>query len=238
MATEKENVCGVCNCQIKENTFFSGLTEKQVDAFKNDIKTSFYGKREVVYLEGDECKGVYIVRLGRVKLVRSSRSGKEQIIKILTNGDLLGLEAFYSGNTYASTAITMEETDLCFLDRDAFFSILKKEPEISTRLVMALSRELDQAYAQIGNMGLFSAREKLAHLICTLADEYGSEDNGHIRLHLTFSRLEIAEMLGITQETSIRLLKSFEEEGIIDIRNKELLIKEMERLRETGGIAK
>ena len=130
----------------------------------------------------------------------------------------------------------MEETDLCFLEREVFFNIMRNEPDISARLVATLSRELDHAYAQIGNMGLFSAREKLAHLICTLSGAYGVKENGGIRLHLTFSRLEIAEMLGITQETSIRLLKSFEEEGIIDIRNKELLIKDINRLREMGGV--
>lgn len=231
-----ENVCGICNCQIKENTLFSGLTSNQIDIFKDHITTSFHKKREVVYMEGDDCKGLYVVRLGRVKLVRSSRSGKEHIIKILQNGDMLGLEAFYAGKKYTSTAIAMEETDLCFMERSAFFGVLRAEPDISERLITALSRELDQAYEQIGNMGLYSAREKLAHLLCSLSDEYGVKENGSIRLHLTFSRLELAEMLGITQETSIRLLKSFEGEGILDIKKKELLIKNMDALRNVGGI--
>ncbi len=232
---QKESVCAVCDCVIKDNTFFSDLTGKHVELFKESVATSLYKKGEVVFLEGDTCTGLYIIRYGRVKVVRSSVSGKEQIIKILEPGELLGLEAFYHGEKYSNTAVAMEEGDLCYIERDRFFDILKNEPEISARLIGALSRELDHAYERIGNLGLLSAREKLAHLLLSLSREYGVVENGTVRLHLNLSRLEIAELLGITQETSIRLLKSFKEEGILDIRRKELVIKSVERLSGISG---
>lgn len=199
------------------------------------VITSLYNKRGVIFLEGDPCPGFYVVKSGRVKLVRISRDGKEQIIKILQPGEILGMEVFYDGKRYANTAIVMDDSELCFIEKGAFFRILGEYPTISRKIIIALSKELNDAYERIGDMGLKTAREKMAHLLYTLAKDYGVMVDGRVRLNLNLSRLEIAELLGITQETSIRLLKAFKEEGILEIRRKEIIIKSMKRLQEVGG---
>ncbi len=232
---KREVVCALCQCHIRENTLFAGLSEAQLEVFKKAVTVASYRKKEVIFMEGDECSGLYIIRTGRVKVVRSSSSGKEQIIKILNPGDLLGFEVFYDGETYTNTAVAMEDCELCRINKGEFFDILEKEPAISKKLIVALGKELNYAYEWIGNLGLMSARQKMAHLLYTLAKEYGVKVDGEVRLHLTLSRLEIAELLGITQETSIRLLKSFKEEGILDIRRKEIIIKSLSRLEEIGN---
>lgn len=229
---DKDSICSLCRCHIRENTIFTGLNDSQLDAFKDVVIISSYKKREVVYLDGDDCSGLYIIRTGRLKLVRSSSTGKEQIINILNPGDLLGFEVFYEGRVYKNTAVAMEDTELCYIEKNAFFKILEREPDISKKLIISLGKELNHAYERIGNLGLLNAKEKLGHLLYTLANEYGVKSDGGVTLNLTLSRLEIAELLGITQETSIRLLKSFKEDGILEIRRKEIVIKSMSRLKE------
>ncbi|HBG45402.1 MAG TPA: hypothetical protein DDW94_00270 [Deltaproteobacteria bacterium] len=234
MTTEvdKESVCSLCRCHIKENALFTGLNIAQLEAFKEAVIINRYKKREVVFMEGDDCNGIYIVRAGRIKVVRSSSTGKEQIISILDPGDLLGFEVFYNARTYKNTAVAMDECDLCYIDRHAFFKILEEEPSIAKKLIISMGKELNAAYERIGHLGLLNAREKLAHLLYTLAGEYGVKSDGAVKLNLTLSRLEIAELLGITQETSIRLLKSFKEDGILDIKRKEIIIKSLSKLKE------
>ncbi|HEY4706168.1 MAG TPA: Crp/Fnr family transcriptional regulator, partial [Thermodesulfobacteriota bacterium] len=124
------------------------------------------------------------------------------------------------------------DSDLCYIDRHAFFKILEREPAIARKLIISLGKELNNAYERIGHLGLLNAKEKLAQLLYTLAGQYGVKEDGGVRLNLTLSRLEIAELLGITQETSIRLLKSFKEEGLLEIRRKEIIIKSLSRLKE------
>lgn len=230
-----DSVCSLCHCYIKENTIFSDLSDEQLARFKDVVITSPYNKRGVIFLEGAPCPGFYVVKSGRVKLVRTSRDGKEQIIKILQPGEILGMEVFYDGKRYANTAVAMEDSELCFIEKGVFFRILGEYPTISRKIIIALSKELNDAYEKIGHMGLKTAREKLAHLLHTLAKDYGVKDNGKVRLNLNLSRLEIAELLGITQETSIRLLKAFKEEGLLEIKRKEIIIRSMERLKEVGG---
>ncbi|MBI5286217.1 MAG: Crp/Fnr family transcriptional regulator [Deltaproteobacteria bacterium] len=230
-----DSVCSLCHCYIKENTIFSDLSDEQLARFKDVVITSLYNKRGVIFLEGDPCPGFYVVKSGRVKLVRTSNVGKEQIIKILQPGEILGMEVFYDGKRYSNSAIAMDDCELCFIEKGVFFRILGEYPPISRKIIIALSKELNDAYEKIGDMGLKTAREKMAHLLYTLAKDYGVMDNSGLRLTLNLSRLEIAELLGITQETSIRLLKAFKEEGILEIKRKDIIIKSMERLQEVGG---
>jgi len=231
----KDSVCALCQCRIRENTLFTDLTESQLDAFKDVVLTRAYRRREVVFMEGDECNGLYIIRSGRVKVVRTSSAGKEQIINILAPGDMLGFEVFHDAERYSLSAIAMDESELCYIARDDFFAILEREPSVARKMLISMGRELNRAYERIGDLGLFNAREKLAHLLYALASEYGVETGGGVKLNLAMSRLEIAELLGITQETSIRLLKSFKEEGVLEIKRKEIVIKSLDRLRELGG---
>lgn len=235
--THHDNYCSLCQCRIKENTLFTDLSEGQLDAFKDVIISSAFSKRDIIFLEGDVVKGLYVVRIGRVKLLRVSASGKEQIIKILNPGDILGFEIFYGADNFTNTAVAMEECELCYISRGDFFRIIDSDSGVARKLILSLGRELNEAYGRIGNLGLLNAREKLAHLLASLGGEYGKElDDGRIRLNLTLSRLEIAELLGITQETSIRLLKGFKEEGIISIKRKEIIINSLKSLMEIAGI--
>ena len=228
------SLCLLCNCRIKDNTLFSDLTDEQLEVFKEAVKTSLHKKRDVIFVEGDPCPGFYVVKSGRVKLLKTSRDGKEQIIKILQPGELLGMETFYDGKRYGNTAMAMDDCEICFIEKRTFFDIIGRHPTIAKKIIIALSKELDNAYSKIGTMGLLNAKEKMAHLLYTLGKDYGSNENGRIKLNLSLSRLEIAELLGITQETAIRLLKSFKDEGIIEIKRKEIIIKSPEKLELLG----
>jgi len=228
------SLCLLCNCRIKDNTLFSDLTDEQLEVFKEAVKTSLHKKRDVIFVEGDPCPGFYVVKSGRLKLLKTSRDGKEQIIKILQPGELLGMETFYDGKRYGNTAMAMDDCEICFIEKRTFFDIIGRHPTIAKKIIIALSKELDNAYSKIGTMGLLNAKEKMAHLLYTLAKDYGANENGRIKLNLSLSRLEIAELLGITQETAIRLLKSFKDEGIIEIKRKEIIIKSPEKLELLG----
>ena len=234
MTISHTSLCLLCNCRIKDNTLFSDLTDEQLEIFKEAVKTSLHKKRDVIFVEGDPCPGFYVVKSGRVKLLKTSRDGKEQIIKILQPGELLGMETFYDGKRYGNTAMAMDDCEICFIEKRTFFDIIGRHPTIAKKIIIALSKELDNAYSKIGTMGLLNAKEKMAHLLYTLAKDYGSNENGRIKLNLSLSRLEIAELLGITQETAIRLLKSFKDEGIIEIKRKEIIIKSPEKLELLG----
>ncbi len=233
-----DNYCELCECYIREATIFSDLTEEQLAQIKRVVKVFSFKKKAFIFLEGDPCRGLFVVKRGRVKLLRIARDGKEQIINIVDTGGILGMEIFYNSQNYSSTAIAMEDTDLCFVSKESFEDILKRYPAIGRKMITALSKELEDAYERIGTLGLMSAKQRLASLIYALARENDcKDDEEEVRLKLPFSRLEIAEILGITQETSIRLLKALKDEGFIEIKGKkEIYIHSVSKLRELAEV--
>jgi len=127
------SLCLLCNCRIKDNTLFSDLTDEQLEIFKEAVKTSLHKKRDVIFVEGDPCPGFYVVKSGRVKLLKTSRDGKEQIIKILQPGELLGMETFYDGKRYGNTAMAMDDCEICFIEKRTFFDIIGGIPQLQKR---------------------------------------------------------------------------------------------------------
>jgi CRP-like cAMP-binding protein len=232
---KQESICSICKCRIGDNAFFANLSDRELHVFKDAVIMNSFPRKNSIFMEGDGCKGFYVVRTGRIKLTRTSRDGKEQIIKILGPGDLFGFETFYDGKNYDNNAVAMEDSEVCFVGKREFFSIVDTHPGIAVKLMVSLSRELHDAYERIGTLGLMNAKERLSHLLYTLAVEYGVSEKKGVRLHLPLSRLEIAELLGITQETSIRLLKALKESGMIDIKRKEIVITSMEKLAALSG---
>lgn len=222
--------CNLCKCYIKESTIFSDLTDEQIEAIKRIVKTFHYRKKTIIFHEGDGCKGLYVVKKGHVKLVRISKDGKEQIIDIVDPGGLLGIEILYNASGYSTTSIAMDDCEVCFISKESFDELLDTYPSIARRMITALSRELDNAYTKIGLLGLMTAKQRIAHLLYTIARDHGFTD-GKVKLNLSLSRHEIGELLGITQETSIRLLRSLKDEGIIDIKGKEIIIPSLHRLK-------
>ncbi len=225
-----KSYCDLCKCYIRESTIFSDLNDKEVEAIKRSIKTFQFKKRAIIFHEGDESRGLYVVKRGRVKLLRVSKDGKEQIIDLVEPGGLLGVEILYNARGHSTTAIAMEDCEVCFISKENFEDLLEVYPSIARNMIRALSRELDNAYTRIGLLGLLTAKQRLAHLLYTIAVEQGYTD-GKARLNLPLSRHEIGELLGITQETSIRLLRSLKEDGIIDIKGKEIIIPSLYRLK-------
>ncbi len=123
---KKDAICSLCQCHIRGNALFADLSDSELEAFKDAVTVSSCRKREIIFLGGDRTTGIYIIRKGRVKMVKSSPSGKEQIIKILNPGDLLGFEVLYDAGTYANTAVAMEDCELCHIKTSDFFRILER----------------------------------------------------------------------------------------------------------------
>lgn len=238
LVKESTEYCKLCDCRIKKCALFESLSEEELSNFKCVINVAIYDRKDVVYMEQDLCKGFHFIRRGRIKIVSSSKTGKEQIVKIVGEGGMLGLEAFRGDgeSKYRYSAIAMEETELCFLKSDEFFDIINNNESIMKKFICTLGTELEDSYVRISNMGLMSAKEKIANFLISIGTEYGVEVAGGIKFRVNMSRMEIGELLGITQETSIRIMKRFVKDGLLEMRGKEMFIKSPKELLEIASI--
>lgn len=203
----------------------------------NDHKTTnAYKKGQVIFYEGNQAFGLYCLFSGRVKLYKTGVDGKQQIVRIAGPGDLLGYRALFAGEPYPATGEVMEDATICCMDRNAFFPLLSKNPSLALNIIKKLSKELRQAEDLATSIAQRSVRERMAELLLMLKEAYGKPAKKGVRIDLQLSREELGDMIGITQETAIRLLSEFKQDGMIEVKDREISILNPSKLAETARI--
>jgi len=193
--------------------------EELIDISKK--KSTLHIKRgEVIFSEGASLKGVYCLRNGKCKLTKLAPNGKEQIVRFIKKGELVGHRSVISNSVAHLTVTALEEMDVCFIPKDQLIDLFKKNSEFSFRITKSLAEDLDDANSSIANMAQKNVRERLAESLLFFERIFGVDSDGYISVTLT--REEIANAIGTATESTIRLLSEFKKEGFILYREKKL----------------
>ncbi len=202
---------------------------KTIDAKKS---TNVYKRGQVIFYEGNSPFGLYCIFSGKIKLVKSSPSGKQHILRIFNAGDVIGYRSLFTNQPYGATAEVIEDAQVCLIEKDAFLEVVGKDPATGWNLIRLLSRELGYSEAKVTDMATKSARVRMAELLLMLEQAYGKKDKKGILLDIRLRREELAEMIGITQETAIRLVNEMKSDGILALQDHNIWILDRDKLQE------
>jgi len=220
------NILDNClTCPVRGEHLFCNLSP-QAGQRLNDIKsTAVYPKSAMLFIEGQQPRGVFVLCVGKAKLSTSSREGKTIITKISESGDILGLNAVISNRPYEVTAEMMEPGQANFIPRDSLMHFLKDYPEVAVRVAQQLSRNYYTAYEEIHTLGLSaSPSEKVAKLLLSWSSKT-MQDDGSSQVKLTLTHEEIAEIIGTTRETVSRLFSEFKKKQLMQLKGATLIIR-------------
>jgi CRP/FNR family cyclic AMP-dependent transcriptional regulator len=220
------NILDNClTCPVRGEHLFCNLSP-QAGQRLNDIKsTAVYPKSAMLFIEGQQPRGVFVLCVGKAKLSTSSREGKTIITKISESGDILGLNAVISNRPYEVTAEMMEPGQANFIPRDSLMHFLKDYPEVAVRVAQQLSRNYYTAYEEIRTLGLSaSPSEKVAKLLLSWSSKT-MQDDGSSQVKLTLTHEEIAEIIGTTRETVSRLFSEFKKKQLMQLKGATLIIR-------------
>jgi CRP/FNR family transcriptional regulator, cyclic AMP receptor protein len=220
------NILDNClTCPVRGEHLFCNLS-LQAGQRLNEIKsTAVYPKGAMLFIEGQQPRGVFVLCTGKVKLSTSSREGKTIITKISDSGDVLGLNAVISNRPYEVTAEMMEPGQANFIPRDSLTHFLKDHPEVAVRIAQQLSRNYYTAYEEIRTLGLAaSPSEKFAKLLLSWSTK-SMQDDGSSQVKLTLTHEEIAEIIGTTRETVSRLFSEFKRKQLMQLKGATLVIR-------------
>ena len=195
-----------------------------------------YKKGQLIFHEGSYPFGVYCINSGKVKLSHLGDDGKEQITRLLKGGDILGYRALLSGERYSASAVTLEDTEVCFIPKELFITVLKSDAGLAFEMMKLLSDELHKAERKITHLAQKPVRERLAETLLFIKSTYGFEPDG-TTLNVRFSREEIANLVGTATESAIRLLSEFKKDEIIDLEGKKIKIINVKELMQTANLS-
>ena len=165
---------------------------------------------------------------GKVKIFTRGDSGKEQIIHIAKEGEVIGFRAMFSGDPYKLSASTLEESNICFITKENFLDMIDSNATLRKGIMKELSKELGERAVFITNMSQKSVRERLAYSLLILGDIYKPD-------LINLSREDLANFVGTATETLIRLLKDFKDEGLIEIHARKLEVLDQNKLIHLAG---
>ena len=211
-------------CPVREQHLFCNLSPSLVQRLNAITSAAVYPRASMLFLEGQQGRGAFVLCTGKAKLSTTSREGKTIITKIAQHGDVLGLSATISNHPYEVTAEMMEPGQANFIAADALMQFLHDYGEVAMRVAQQLSRNYYSAYEEIRTLGLSnSPGQRFAKLLLGWSAERG--DSSHsLHLHLVLTHEEIAEMIGTTRETVSRLFADFKKKQFIQSKGSALVI--------------
>jgi CRP/FNR family transcriptional regulator len=220
------NILDNClTCPVREEHLFCNLSQPALQKLNEIKSTAVYPKGAVLFIEGQQPRGVFVLCTGKVKLSTSSSEGKTVITKISDAGDVLGLNATISNHPYEVTAEMIDPGQANFIPRDALLRFLGEHGEVALRVAQQLSSNYYTAYEEIRMLGLASSPgEKFAKLLLSWYPEK-EKSNGQAQIKLTLTHEEIAEMIGTTRETVSRLFSDFKKKQLLQVKGSVLILR-------------
>ncbi len=222
-------------CSARPMSIFCGLTTGEIDQVSHHKSVTIYKKRSIIFNEGDTPHGIYTVNTGKVKIYQITETGKEQIVRMVRPGDVIGYRALITGEKYSCTAEVIEDSNICFIPKSVFFQMTEENASISKKLLRLLSIDLKRAENKITTLVDKPVRGRLAEALLFLKETYGFE-NDAATINIILTREEIANLAGTTKETAIRLLSELKDEKVLEFSGKKIKIKNLPSLISLANI--
>jgi CRP-like cAMP-binding protein len=216
-------------CPVRSGSLVCDLPSDALGDFRAAGAVVLYRPRQVIFGEGTPSTALYLVCHGAVKLYHSDRFGRDHILEVAGPGALLGELSLDDGDLMSVSAEALGEAQVSVLPRERLAAFVQRHPETAVRFLAALSRELAMARRKVRELALKGAESRLASLLLQLARAEGELVKGR-RLHLRYTRRELAEMIGVTTETAIRMLAVLKRKGAIATDKRDVVIADLEGL--------
>lgn len=230
--TEQPN----CNdCKLRPQSIFCELNGGELRLLNSSKNCIIYKKGQLIFNEGSYPRGLYCVNSGKIKITQTGIDGREQIVHLAKGADIMGYRAILSGDKYSCSAIAMEESSVCFIPKDMFFSLVEKNPKVSFQLMQLFSIELKEAEKKITNFAQRPVKERVAQSLLLLSECYGFERDGYT-IDIIITREEIANMSGTARETAIRALIELKDKKIIELSGKKIRILSQDTLLRAANV--
>lgn len=215
-------------CIIKQFNSLKSLTRDELVRISGCKTTRTIKKGEVIFDEGESINGVYCIKDGVCKLSKLSKNGKDQIVKIVVKGDLLGQRSLVTDESSNHQATALNDMEVCFIPKSEIIDDLQKNSKFSFDVLKSMANDLKEADEVIVNMAQKSVRQRLAETLIYINDSFGVNPDG--TLSVLLSREDYANIVGTATESAIRVLSQFKKEGLISTIGKFIKIENISGL--------
>jgi CRP-like cAMP-binding protein len=200
---------------LRKITMFRRLSAEDLQRLAEVAQLREIDQGAMLFGEGDPSDSLFLVLAGRVKVFKVTARGTDVILEIFGTGDPVGAVAVYEARPYPASAVALEVTTCVLVPRDAFFALLEAHPTLVRGLLTGLSHRLVELTSRLAELSGGRIEARLARLLIKLADEIGQGVAGGVFIPMPLSRQELADMVGTTIETTIRIMSKWGKHEIV-----------------------
>ena len=221
---------GKCEqCIVREFSSLKALNKEELLKLADCKSTYTIKKGEPIFEEGETINGIYCIKDGVCKLTKLSANGKDQIVKLVKSGELLGQRSMISDEAANLSAVALEDMQVCFVPKKEVLDFFNGNNQFSMNVMKSICSDLKEADDHMVSMAQKTVEERLAETLLFLEDTFGKNDDGTLRIQLT--REELAGMIGTATESCIRLLSEFNKSNYIELVGKKIKIIDKNKLK-------
>ncbi|AFS78852.1 transcriptional regulator, Crp/Fnr family [Gottschalkia acidurici 9a] len=219
---------------LRKVPLFKNLSNDVLKDIASVAKERIYKKGNIIISEGNKSNDIYIIKEGKVKVYKTSSTGKNVILDIKGSGSVLAGTTLFSDSLNPATIMTIEDSLVYTLKNSDLENLIRNNSDLALDFIKILSNELHNSQEKITNIALNDTYVRVAKLLLTLSSKHGidSNDDNTLKLDLNLTREELASLIGTSRETISRALSQFSKENIIDIKGREIIICNKNKLEE------
>ncbi|MDT8413137.1 MAG: Crp/Fnr family transcriptional regulator [Vicingaceae bacterium] len=225
--------CENSNCFIKKHCLEN---EIQSEKIHNNKFVNRYTKNQLIFMEGNFVDSINFIQSGRVKVFKKGAFGKDQIIRLISNGEILGHRGLSDAEKLTISATSITDSLICSFDKPFFFDLLKTIPELTLDLMLFFANELNHEETKVRDLSIFNVREKVAKALLIIINAYGLNEKNEINYIKELSRQDIAELVGLNSNQVTKVLADLKDDKIIETINKKIKITQLNKLKEIVNI--
>jgi CRP/FNR family transcriptional regulator len=206
--------------------FFRGLSDDELESLRNITVERRYQRNQLVFSDGEEGRGFFLVVTGKVKVYKVSPDGKEKILHILGPGEPIGQVAVFAGESFPANAEAIAASKLLFFPRRSFVDLIHERPSLALNMLAILSDRLREFTVQIENLSLKEVPSRLAAYLLFLSEKNSGADT----LTLNISKAQLASVIGTIPETLSRILSRMSAKALIAVDGRTIRLRDRDKL--------
>ena len=220
---------------LRRCPLLAGLNEENLKSIRAIALPKQIRKKEVLFAEGEEARGFYVILSGKIKVYKVSPEGKEQILHVVSAPDSFAEAALFLEGRYPAFAEALVDSQLLFFRKRDFIRLIEKNPQLSINIIISLSQFLKKFASLIEELSLKEVSSRISKYLLDLSLKLSKEGKSPQEVELDLSKTQVALKLGTISETLSRTLGKMKAKGIIDVKKNKILILNRGALEELAA---
>lgn len=221
---------------LKRTALFGELDERTLSALAARAIERRFEKDDVLFVAGDEARGLYVIVEGAVRAFRENIDGREQVIHVERAGATVAEVPVFDDGPFPSTVAAEEDATVLFIDKRDVRQLCMEHPEITLAALKVLAGRLRRCAELVEALSLREVGQRLARFLLTEARRKGTRKEGQgTSVSLTLNNQQIAARIGTVREVVSRAFARLQQDGLIQVKGRLLLIPDEKALAEFAG---